>query len=107
VAEETELAAPDALLVRAFQESGYLSFLTVGGKENRAWPIRKGSSAWEAAGVIHTDIQKGFIRAEIISFDDFIQAGGETQAKRAGKQRLELKTYVVQDYDVVNFRFNK
>ena len=101
------MAAPDPLIVRAFQESGYLSFLTVGGKENRAWPIRNGTTAWEAAGVIHTDIQKGFIRAEIISFDDFIQAGGETQAKRAGKLRLETKPYVVQDYDLVNFRFNK
>jgi hypothetical protein len=107
VGEESELAAPDALLLRAFAESGYISFLTVGGKENRAWPIRAGLTAWEAAGTIHTDIQKGFIRAEIISFADFIEAGGETQAKRAGKQRLELKTYVVQDYDVTNFRFNK
>ena len=107
VAGEAELAAPDALIVRAFQESGYLSFLTVGGKENRAWPIRKGTNAWEAAGAIHTDIQKGFIRVEVISFDDFIQAGGETQAKRAGKLRLETKPYVVQDYDLVNFRFNK
>src|SRR5450759_3563085 len=107
VAGEAELAAPDALLVRAFAESGYISFLTVGGKENRAWPIRAGLTAWEAAGTIHTDIQKGFIRAEITSFADFVEAGGETQAKRAGKQRLELKTYVVQDYDVVNFRFNK
>src|SRR5437762_9092260 len=97
VAEEAELAAPEALLVRAFKEAGYISFLTVGGKENRAWPIRKGANAWEAAGVIHSDIQKGFIRAEIISFDDFVQAGGETQAKRAGKQRLETKNYVVQD----------
>ena len=107
VAQEAELTAPDALMVRAFKESGYVSFLTVGGKENRAWPIRAGTTAWEAAGTIHTDIQKGFIRAEIISFADFVQAGGETQAKRAGKQRLELKTYVMQDYDVVNFRFNK
>ena len=81
--------------------------LTVGGKENRAWPIRKGTTAWEAAGTIHSDIQKGFIRAEIISFADFLAAGGETQAKRAGKLRLELKQYVVQDYDLVNFRFNK
>src|SRR5207302_11398976 len=96
VAEEAELSSPEALMVRAFKESGYLSFLTVGGKENRAWPIRAGISAWEAAGTIHTDIQKGFIRAEIISFADFIAAGGETQAKRAGKQRLELKTYVMQ-----------
>jgi ribosome-binding ATPase YchF (GTP1/OBG family) len=107
VAEESELASPDALLVRAFKESGYISFLTVGGKENRAWPIRAGMSAWEAAGTIHTDIQKGFIRAEVIGFADLVEAGGETQAKRAGKQRLELKTYVMQDYDVVNFRFNK
>ena len=107
VADQNELATPEALMVRAFKESGYISFLTVGGKENRAWPIRAGASAWEAAGTIHTDIQKGFIRAEIISFADFIEAGGETQAKRAGKQRLELKTYVMQDYDVVNFRFNK
>ncbi|PYK99978.1 MAG: hypothetical protein DME19_06650 [Verrucomicrobia bacterium] len=107
VAEEAELAAPDTLLARAFNQSGYLSFLTVGGKENRAWPIRAGTTAWEAAGTIHTDIQKGFIRAEVIGFADLIAAGGETQAKRAGKQRLELKTYVMQDYDVVNFRFNK
>ena len=107
MAEEAELAGPDALMLRAFQQSGYLSFLTVGGKENRAWPVRAGTTAWEAAGTIHTDIQKGFIRAEIISFADFIEAGGETQAKRAGKQRRELKNYVRQDYDVVNFRFNK
>ncbi len=106
-AGEAELAAPDALLVRAFAESGYISFLTVGGKENRAWPLRAGLTAWDAAGTIHTDIQHGFIRAEIISFADLVAAGGETQAKRAGKQRLELKTYVMQDYDVVNFRFNK
>ena len=107
VAEEAELATPEALIVRAFKESGYISFLTVGGKENRAWPIRAGTTAWEAGGTIHTDIQKGFIRAEIISFADFVEAGGETQAKRAGKQRLELKTYVMQDYDLTNFRFNK
>jgi ribosome-binding ATPase YchF (GTP1/OBG family) len=107
VAARDELQNPDPLLLRTFQEAGYISFLTVGGKENRAWPIRKGTTAWDAAGTIHTDIQKGFIRAEIISFDDFIAAGGETQAKRAGKQRLELKQYVVQDYDLVNFRFNK
>jgi hypothetical protein len=107
VAEEAELADTAALLVRAFKESGWISFLTVGGKENRAWPIRAGATAWEAAGTIHTDIQKGFIRAEIISFADLIEAGGETQAKRANKLRLELKTYVMQDYDVTNFRFNK
>jgi hypothetical protein len=107
VAEAADLENLDALMVRAFAEGGYISFLTVGGKENRAWPIRKGTTAWEAGGTIHSDIQKGFIRAEIISFADFIEAGGETEAKRAGKLRLELKQYVMQDYDLTNFRFNK
>ena len=107
VAEAGELGNPDALIVRAFTQSGYISFLTVGGKENRAWPIRKGLTAWEAAGTIHTDMQKGFIRAEIIGYDEFIHAGGEAQAKRAGKQRLETKQYLMQDYDLANFRFNK
>jgi hypothetical protein len=107
VATREDLADPDRLLLRAFAEAGYISFLTVGGKENRAWPIRNGLTAWEAAGTIHSDIQKGFIRAEIISFADLVAAGGETQAKRAGKMRLELKAYVMQDYDVTNFRFNK
>ncbi len=107
IATPQALQEPEALLLRAFAEAGYISFLTVGGKENRAWPIRKGTTAWEAAGTIHTDIQKGFIRAEVISFADFTAASGETQAKRAGKQRLEQKQYVMQDYDLVNFRFNK
>jgi ribosome-binding ATPase YchF (GTP1/OBG family) len=106
-ADEPELAAPEALLLRAYAEAGWISFLTVGGQENRAWPIRAGTTAWQAAGTIHTDIQKGFIRAEIIGFADFIAAGGETEAKRAGKQRLELKEYVMQDYDLVNFRHGK
>jgi ribosome-binding ATPase YchF (GTP1/OBG family) len=107
IAANADLENPDALIVRTFQESGYICFLTVGGKENRAWPVRKGATAREAAGTIHTDMQKGFIRAEIIGFADFLAAGGETQAKRAGKQRLETKDYVMQDYDLVNFRFNK
>jgi ribosome-binding ATPase YchF (GTP1/OBG family) len=107
VAEPADLENPDTLLLRAFREAGYICFLTVGGKENRAWPIRKGLTAWEVGGTIHTDIQKGFIRAEIISYADFITAGGETQAKRANKMRLETKQYVMQDYDLTNFRFNK
>jgi hypothetical protein len=107
VASTDELERSEELVLRAFTEAGYICFLTVGGKENRAWPIRKGITAWEAADTIHTDIQKGFIRAEIIGFDDFIAAGGETQAKRAGKQRLETKQYVMQDHDLTNFRFNK
>jgi len=107
VAEAAEAENPETLLLRAFAEAGYICFLTVGGKENRAWPIRRGTTAWEAGGTIHTDIQKGFIRAEIISFADFVAAGGETQAKRANKMRLEMKQYVMQDYDLTNFRFNK
>ena len=107
LAEPEELADPEALMVRAFQGSGYICFLTVGGPENRAWPIRQGLTAAEAAGTIHTDLQKGFIRAEVIGFSDFIEAGGETEAKRAGKQRLEMKPYVVQDYDLLNIRANK
>jgi hypothetical protein len=107
VADNGELATPDPLMLRAFKEGGFICYLTVGGKENRAWPIPSGATAWEAAGVIHSDIQKGIIRAEIISFEEFVQAGGETQAKRAGKLRLETKTYVMQDYDVTSFRFNK
>jgi len=95
------------LLARIISESGFISFFTTGEKETRAWLIKKGTSAWEAAGAIHSDIQRGFIRAEIISFLDFIQAGGENQAKQAGKLRLEQKEYVMQDADLANFRFNK
>ncbi len=109
VANKQELDNPDSLLVKAFKDSGYISFFTAttGGKETRAWLIKQGATAWEAAGVIHSDIQRGFIRAEIISFSDFIQAGGESQAKQAGKLRLEQKDYVMQDADLANFRFNK
>jgi len=107
VASESDSGNPAELLLKAFREAGYICFLTVGGKENRAWPIRSGTTAWEAAGAIHSDIQKGFIRAEVIGYNDLVDAGGETEAKRAGKLRLEHKNYVVQDYDIVSFRFNK
>jgi len=107
VVENNELEDLGALLFKVIGLSGFISFLTVGDKENRAWLIKKGTTAWEASGAIHSDIQKGFIRAEIISFSDFIQAGGETQAKQAGKMRLEPKEYVMQDADLASFRFNK
>lgn len=107
VAEAADVSAFDDFLVRVVSAGGYMSFLTVGGPENRAWLIRNGATAQEAGGAIHTDIQKGFIRAEIIGYDDFIAAGGETQAKHANKMRVETKSYVVQDYDLVNFRFKK
>jgi hypothetical protein len=107
VAEKEELGNLDILLLRCLRESGFISFFTAGEKEARAWLIKKGTTAWEAAGAVHSDIQKGFIRAEIIGFDDFMHSGGETQAKQAGKLRLEQKDYVMQDGDLVNFRFNK
>jgi len=107
VAKKEELQDRDELLGRALREGGCLSFFTTGEKETRAWLVKKGTTAWEASGTIHSDIQKGFIRAEIISFNDFIQAGGENAAKQAGKMRLEPKEYIMQDADLTNFRFNK
>ena len=107
VASDDELDDPDTLMVRGFEGSGYICYLTVGGSENRAWVIPQGATAAEAAGAIHSDLEKGFIRAEVIGFDAFIEAGGETEAKRAGHQRLEMKQYVVQDYDLMNIRANK
>jgi len=82
------------------------TYFTAGPKEARAWTVRVGATAPEAAGVIHTDFQKGFIRAEVIGYDDFIEYGGEQGAKDAGRWRLEGKDYVVKDGDVVHFRFN-
>jgi hypothetical protein len=93
--------------VRAGQSLlGLLTFFTVGPKEARAWNVRDGAFAPEAAGVIHTDFEKGFIRAEVIGYNDYIQYSGESGAKEAGKWRLEGKTYIVQDGDVMHFRFN-
>ena len=83
-----------------------LSAVTAGVKEVRAWTIHKGDTAPQAAGVIHTDFEKGFIRAEVISYDDFIAYNGEQGAKEAGKMRLEGKEYIVKDGDVMHFRFN-
>jgi hypothetical protein len=75
-------------------------------KEVRAWQLHKGSTAPQAAGVIHTDFEKGFIRAETIAFDDFIKFRGEAGAREAGRMRLEGKDYIVQEGDVLHFRFN-
>lgn len=85
---------------------GLQTFFTAGPKEARAWTVPIGSTAPQAAGVIHTDFEKGFIRAEVISYEDFIACKGEQGAKEAGKWRLEGKDYLVQDGDVVHFRFN-
>jgi GTP-binding protein YchF len=82
------------------------TYFTAGVKEVRAWTVRVGATAPESAGVIHTDFQKGFIRAEVIAYDDFVTLGGEQGAKDAGKWRLEGKDYIVHDGDVIHFRFN-
>jgi len=105
--EPRDLADLDGLLVGILRDIGYISFFTAAEREGHAWLVKKGTTAWEAAGLIHSDMQKGFIRAEIISFDAFLQAGGEAQAKQAGYMRLEQKEYIMQDGDIVNFRFNK
>ncbi|MGE3784436.1 MAG: DUF933 domain-containing protein, partial [Alphaproteobacteria bacterium] len=83
-----------------------ITFLTAGPKEARAWTITRGTKAPQAAGVIHSDFEKGFIRAETIAYADFVACGGEQGAKDAGKMRLEGADYVVQDGDVMHFRFN-
>jgi len=90
----------------AYETLGLISFLTAGEDEVRAWPIRKGTTAVEAAGKIHSDIQRGFIRAETIHFDDFVKHGSEAACKKAGAYRLEGKEYLVKDGDIIHFRFN-
>ncbi len=96
----------DVLARVGFDTLGLQTYLTAGPKEARAWTIRKGATAPEAAGVIHTDFQRGFIKAEIVSFDDLVAAGSMQKAKEAGKVRMEGKDYVMADGDVVEFRFN-
>ena len=96
----------DQLARVGFDTLGLQTYLTAGPKETRAWTIKKGATAPEAAGVIHTDFQKGFIKAEIVSFDDLVAAGTMQKAKEAGKVRMEGKDYVMADGDVVEFRFN-
>jgi ribosome-binding ATPase len=101
--EETGLAR----IIRAGYDLLHLiTFFTAGPKEARAWTVEKGARAPQAAGVIHTDFERGFIRAETIAYDDFVRCGGEAGAKEAGKMRAEGKEYVVQDGDVMLFRFN-
>jgi len=96
----------DVLARVGFDTLGLQTYLTAGPKESRAWTVRKGATAPEAAGVIHTDFQRGFIKAEIVSYDDLIAAGSMLKAKELGRVRMEGKDYVMQDGDVVEFRFN-
>ena len=83
-----------------------ITFFTAGDKETRAWTLRRGETALDAAETIHSDIARGFIRCEVVRWDDLVAAGGHAEAARAGKQQLEGKTYVVEDGDVLNVRFN-
>lgn len=94
------------IIRKGFDKLGLMSYFTAGVKEVRAWTIRKNTTAPKAAAVIHNDFEKGFIRAEVIGYDDYIACGGEAKAKEAGKMRLEGKDYIVQDGDIMHFRFN-
>ncbi|MCA9370982.1 MAG: redox-regulated ATPase YchF [Candidatus Peregrinibacteria bacterium] len=94
------------LIRAAYEALGYITYFTAGVKEVRAWNIPKGSTAPQAAGVIHTDFEKGFIRAETIAYEDYATLGGEQKAKEAGKLRQEGKEYIVKDGDVLHFKFN-
>ena len=100
---ESALGAVVRELVRLLS---LITFFTAGEKETRAWPLRAGETALDAAGEVHSDIARGFIRAEVIRWDDLVEAGSHTEAKRRGLERVEGKTYVVQDGDVLNVRFN-
>ncbi|VAW87061.1 GTP-binding and nucleic acid-binding protein YchF [hydrothermal vent metagenome] len=106
--EELGIAEPglDRVIRAAYSLLGLQTYFTAGVKEVRAWTVKIGATAPQAAGVIHTDFEKGFIRAEVTAYDDFIQLNGEAGAKEAGKLRLEGKEYIVQDGDVMHFRFN-
>ena len=96
----------DQLARVGFETLGLQTYLTAGPKESRAWTIRKGWKAPQAAGVIHTDFEKGFIKAEVVSFEDLVETGSIAEARAKGKARIEGKDYVMQDGDVVEFRFN-
>jgi len=106
--ETLDLAEPglDRLIHEAYKLLGLQTYFTAGPKEARAWTIPAGSTAPQAAGVIHTDFEKGFIRAETIAYDDYVRLNGEAGARDAGKLRAEGKEYVVRDGDVLHFRFN-
>ncbi len=99
-------SAMDRVIKKSYKLLGLMSFFTVGKDEVRAWTIKKGAKAVDAAEVIHSDIKKGFIRAEVLSYDNLMDAGTSQEAKKKGTLRLEGKTYVVQDGDIINFRFN-
>ena len=106
--KEMNLEEPglDRVIRAGYGLLGLKTYFTAGKKEVRAWTFKTGATAPQAAGVIHTDFEKGFIRAEVVSYDDYVACNGESGAKEAGKWRLEGKDYITQDGDVMHFRFN-
>jgi len=99
-------SARERFIQAAYALLDLISFLTTGEDEVRAWTIRRGTTALKAAGKIHSDIERGFIRAEVVAYDDFIKYGSDAKCREAGKLRLEGKDYVVRDGDIIHFRFN-
>ena len=99
-------SAMNRVITKSYELLGLISFFTIGKDEVRAWTVKKNTKALDAAGVIHTDMQKGFIRAEVVSFDHLYDAGNFKEARKKGYVRLEGKTYPVQDGDIITFRFN-
>ncbi|MDR3046683.1 MAG: redox-regulated ATPase YchF [Bacteroidales bacterium] len=106
--EDVGLKEPgvNRVIRQAYQLLNLIAFFTVGGKENRAWTIRKGMSAPQAAGMIHSDLERGFIRAEVIKYDDLVALGSEIKCKEAGKLAVEGKNYIVADGDILHIRYN-
>ena len=107
IVQQQDLENQSEVLSSAYNYFGYISFFTANEKESRAWSIKKGTTCWEASGLIHSDIQKGFIRAEVIGFNDLINNGGISQARANNHLHLENKDYIVQDGDLIKFRFSK
>lgn len=107
LAKAEELEQKDKMLFDAYYHFGYISFFTAGEKDAHSWSIKKGANAWEASGAIHSDIQKGFIRAEVIGYDDLIKSEGLSRARSNNLVRIEIKDYIVKDGDYIVFRCNK
>ena len=96
----------DKLIDKTYKLLGLATFFTVGSDEVRAWTFKKGMKAPECAGIIHSDFERGFIKAEVMSYDDLVAAGSELKVREAGRARIEGKEYVMQDGDICHFRFN-
>ncbi len=107
VASPEQLEDRKKLFLDAYYAGGYISFFTAGDKDSHAWPLKAGATAWDAAGAIHTDIQRGFIRAEVVNYKDLVVDGSLSKAKSNNHVRLEMKDYVVQDGDYLVIRTNK